>query len=479
MTKAFRYLAHSEIGLVRKNNQDSGYVSPTMLMVADGMGGAAAGDLASAVAINELKASDGDFRGKDMLELVAGAISRANDQIADLVRADPSLDGMGTTVCGVLFDGDRCALANIGDSRGYLLREGVMRRITRDHSWVQTLVDDGRISEAEALVHPHRSLILRVLNGHPSNTPDLDWLDVEPGDRLLFCSDGLCGLVTDADIAQVLVDSDPERVLQRLIAMAHHEGGLDNITIVLADVVDGEGTTGTQVLGAAAELDLSVGGEDTAILRADDAEPGDTRPRPDPGAADRAERIRYSPTDRRRASGWAKLVLAILLPLLALGGGAYGWYSYIQTKLFVGANDDAVAIFRGIPDKPLGLPLSSVFEQQDTKIGDLPPFYRERVLNTIPVDGVDAARATVSELKVLAERCVQQRQTRATATAAPSPSASPSTSPSGSPSPVPSSSLSQTPQHSPGAEPGGTTSPSVSPSPSPSSSPTNGAPEDC
>ena len=118
MPKAFRTLAHSEIGLVRKNNQDSGYVSATMLMVADGMGGAAAGDLASAVAIKELEATDGNFTGKDMLEVVAGALARANDKIADLGVADPAVSGMGTTVCGLLFDGESAALANIGDSRG-------------------------------------------------------------------------------------------------------------------------------------------------------------------------------------------------------------------------------------------------------------------------------------------------------------------------------------------------------------------------
>ena len=148
MSLALRYLAHSEIGLVRRNNQDSAYTSPTMLMVADGMGGAAAGDLASAVAINELRQTDADLAGKDLLEVAKGAITRANDHIRDLVSLDPSLDGMGTTVCGLLFDGERLAVANIGDSRAYRLRDGQFERITRDHSWVQTLVDDGRITEA-------------------------------------------------------------------------------------------------------------------------------------------------------------------------------------------------------------------------------------------------------------------------------------------------------------------------------------------
>ena len=144
-------------------------------MVADGMGGAAAGDLASAVAINELRETDADFTGQDMIDVASGAIARANDRIRDLVSLDSSLDGMGTTVCGLLFDGERLAVVNIGDSRGYRLRDGVFERITRDHSWVQTLVDDGRITEAEALVHPHRSLILKVLNGSRPTCPISRW----------------------------------------------------------------------------------------------------------------------------------------------------------------------------------------------------------------------------------------------------------------------------------------------------------------
>ena len=173
MTLALRYQAHSEIGLVRKNNQDSAYVSPTMLAVADGMGGAAAGDLASAVAISALKAADGEHVGEEMLTAFASAIEHAAEQIRDLVESDPALDGMGSTVCGVMFDGTHLGVANIGDSRAYRYREGRLQRITRDHSWVQTLVDEGRITEAEALEHPHRSFILRVINGAPQHQPDL------------------------------------------------------------------------------------------------------------------------------------------------------------------------------------------------------------------------------------------------------------------------------------------------------------------
>ena len=290
MSLTFRSTAHSEIGLVRKNNQDSAYVSPTMLMVADGMGGAAAGDLASAVAIDELRDSDADFRESDMLEVAAAAIGRANERIRELVALDPSLDGMGTTVCGLLFDGERLAVANIGDSRGYRLRDGHFERITRDHSWVQTLVDDGRITEAEALVHPHRSLILKVLNGQPTHTPDLEMADVQAGDRYLICSDGLCGMVTDAAIGEVIGGDDPEQVVDSLVKIAYAEGGLDNITIILADVVDDGPAGETMVLGAAAEIDLDVAADDI-----DDTRQIPTGPRPDPGAREKAELARYLP----------------------------------------------------------------------------------------------------------------------------------------------------------------------------------------
>ena len=170
--------AHSEIGLVRKNNQDSGYFSPTMLLVADGMGGAAAGDLASTVAVKAIEKADRRLQGEAMLEALAGTLAKANDQLADLVAHNHRLEGMGTTVTGVMFDGEQLGMVHIGDSRGYRLRDGKLEQLTRDHSWVQSLVDEGKISEEEAATHPHRSLLLKVLNGQPTHTPDVEMVDV-------------------------------------------------------------------------------------------------------------------------------------------------------------------------------------------------------------------------------------------------------------------------------------------------------------
>ena len=240
MALSLKVAAHSEIGLVRSNNQDSAYVSPTMIAVADGMGGAAAGDLASAVAVRELRRVDALNRpeapgerlaGEQMLEALGGALTKANDALADLVVSDRSLEGMGTTVCGLMFSGSQYGIAHIGDSRGYLLRDGEFRQLTHDHSWVQSLVDEGKITPAEAAEHPHRSLLLKVLNGQPPHIPDYQLVDAKLGDRLLFCSDGLSGMIDDDVIAELVAStSDLDAAVAALTKAARAGGGLDNIT---------------------------------------------------------------------------------------------------------------------------------------------------------------------------------------------------------------------------------------------------------
>ncbi len=432
MTLALRYVAHSEIGLVRKNNQDSAYVSPTMLVVADGMGGAAAGDLASAVAIRELRNVDGDHTEQDMLAALEAAITQAGAQISDLIASDPALDGMGSTVCGVMFDGTSLGVANIGDSRAYRLRDGVLTRLTHDHSWVQTLVDEGRITEAEALEHPHRSLILRVINGQPQHVPDLELTEVHLGDRLMVCSDGLCGMVTDAAI-EAHLGGERETALNALVALAHAAGGLDNITIIVADVVEGERSGPAEVLGAAASLDLEAPFDTvTAPLHLPD-EDGEG-PRPDPAAGEDA---RYAPTAERPRWAWVKLALALALPLALIAAGIGMWYSYTRTQYFVGANGPTVAIFRGVPDQVLHLPLSEVVENDSTLLADLPTTYRDQVNATIPSSSLEAAQRTVYQLRDISQICLAVRHAREQASATPAPSPSPSGSQPASPATAP------------------------------------------
>lgn len=443
MALTLSYDAHSEIGLVRTTNQDSAYVSPTMLMVADGMGGAAAGDLASAIAIWELERTDADLPVRvaaakaereadgepvpsgedepgelvDVLTVLASTLARANDRLIERVEDDPALSGMGTTVCGFVLAEDRLAVANIGDSRAYLVRDGELHRVTRDHSWVQSLVDDGRITEDEALEHPHKNLVLKVLNGAAQHEPDLGWLDIQAGDRLMICSDGLCGLVTDAAMAPVLIASKSrEETLDELVALAHAAGGHDNITIVLADV-DNDGLIGTpEAFGAADRLGSPDNAEHTQSFSSAQADPE--------GIHERAmtEAERYALSGRRRPSAWVKIGLAILVPILALGVGAGMWYRYAQSQYFIGPSQEYVALFQGVPDRILGQRLATLVEaDKGTRVADLPPYYAEHVRSTIKVNNLNAARSTMSELKEKAAACVAQRKERARATATPTP----------------------------------------------------------
>lgn len=417
MALALRYLAHSEIGLVRKNNQDSAYVSPTMLVVADGMGGAAAGDLASAIAVELLSKVDAEHpAGEDMLTSLGTAISDSSDLINELVATDPSLDGMGSTACVLMFDGENLALANIGDSRAYRFRSGELTRLSRDHSWVQSLIDEGKLTEAEALEHPHRSLILKVINGQPQHTPDLELLDVQAGDRLLLCSDGLCGLVTD-DVIAARISGDRQDVMDAMIRVAHLEGGLDNITIIIADVVDGEPEGEPQILGAAELIDIeAVNTESTLVQRLADQAPE--------AAPVEGEVVRYSPTAKRRGLAWLKVLAAVLVPLLIVGAGGFLWYSYTQEQFYVGAHDEYLGIYQGVPEPVFGLPLSRLVQPDATLVSDLPTYYQEQVKQTIPASSLDGARATLVMLQEKAAQCIEVRNS-----ASPSPSTTPTAQP--------------------------------------------------
>jgi PPM family protein phosphatase len=441
MTLQLRYVTHSEIGLVRKNNQDSGYASPHLLVVADGMGGAAAGDLASAVAIDIIRKIDDPSTGEQMLEVLARAIHQANDKIAELVESDLSLEGMGTTVTGAMFDGAQLGLAHIGDSRAYLLRDGHLDRLTHDHTWVQSLVDDGKISESEAAMHPHRSLLLKVLNGQPTNDPDLAMVPVVAGDRLMFCSDGVCGLIDDDVIEAALQLPDLNDAAERLVVESLHEGGIDNITVIVADVVESGGSNDIIVLGAASEQPIPTDGvlrgqpaeddgiEDTLVTKLADFEPPPTD-----------DEERYSPQAPHQRRFRKPLIglLALVLVAVAGLGIAYGW---TRTQYFVGADQDKVAIFQGLSDSLPGLSLSRVYEVQQLTVSELPPFYQDQVKANIDVSSLDSARATVAELSDAAERCASPQPTASPQpkpTTGSRPAPTPSKKPNSKPAPTPS-----------------------------------------
>jgi PPM family protein phosphatase len=371
------------------------------------MGGAAAGDLASAVAIDTIRKIDGPTSGDQMLEVLSGAIHQANDKIAELIESDFSLEGMGTTVTGAMFDGVQLGLAHIGDSRAYLYRDGHLQRLTHDHTWVQSLVDDGKISESEAAIHPHRSLLLKVLNGQPTNDPDLTMLRVTVGDRLMFCSDGVCGLIDDEVIETALQLPDLVKAAERLVVESLHEGGIDNITVIVADVVESNGRDEVIVLGAASEQPISRPGaprrrlpddeddaaDDTLVTNLADLEP---TPVDDEG--------RYDPQAPHRGRFRKPLIGLLALVLIAAAGLGIA-YAWTRTQYFVGADRDKVAIFQGLSEGLPGLSLSRVYEVQQLTISELPPFYQDQVKAKIDVPSLNSARATIAELSAAAERC--------------------------------------------------------------------------
>ena len=409
MTLQLRYVAHSEVGLIRKNNQDSGYASPHLLLVADGMGGAAAGDLASAVAIDTIRKIEAPTNGQQMLEVLANAIHDANAKIAELIESDVSLEGMGTTVTGAMFDGVELGLAHIGDSRAYLFRDGHLDRLTHDHTWVQSLVDDGKISETEAAMHPHRSLLLKVLNGQPTNDPDLIRVPVKAGDRFMFCSDGVSGLIDDDVIDAALQISDLDKAVERLVAESLHEGGIDNITVIVADVVESGGSDEVVVLGAASGDPIRAPGVPRRQLAEDSDEDADTAitSLADLEAIPTDDEQRYDPRAPHRRRFRKPLIGLLVLVLIAVAGLGMA-YAWTRTQYFVGADQEKVAIFQGLSENLPGLSLSRVYEVQQLTVSSLPPFYQEQVRAKIEVPSLDSARATVAELAVAAERCAPQ-----------------------------------------------------------------------
>jgi PPM family protein phosphatase len=236
-TLAVRYAVHSDIGLHREDNEDSAYAGARLLAVADGMGGHAGGEVASAAVIEALQPLDTQVPAGELLSALDHAVRRASSALRDRVRDDPSLRGMGTTLTALLWSGSQLGLVHIGDSRAYLVRDGEVFQITHDHTVVQALLDEGKITAGEAASHPQRSLLLRAL-GDGSSEPDLQLREARPGDRYLLCSDGLHEVAAADAIAEVLLTvSDPDQAASDLVALAIDGGGPDNITCIVADVV--------------------------------------------------------------------------------------------------------------------------------------------------------------------------------------------------------------------------------------------------
>ena len=400
-----RFAARTDTGLRRTSNQDSGYASARLIAIADGMGGAAAGDLASATTMNIIRTLDRDHTD-DPRSALLQAVRDANRRLGEISSADPSVDGMGTTLEAMLWDGERFVTAHIGDSRSYRLRDGELTQLSRDHTFVQSLVDEGKITAAEARVHPHRSLLLRVLLGRADNEPDIGEVDAQAGDRYLLCSDGLTDMVDDATIAEALALDSLEQAADRLVELALAGGGLDNVTVVIGELVESiDEPSEPQLVGAAAD-----------------------RPRRRPSAAETTatiapppdvEELRYSYVPPPRW-GWLRYALVIGVALLVLVAGAVALYRVSQSQYFVGVSNDRVAIYRGVDADLPFISLNSVADETDIPLSALTSVNRDLVVDGIEARDLADAEATVARLRATRAKPQQKPPT-------PSDSASPAT----------------------------------------------------
>lgn len=404
---ALHYAARSHVGLVRDSNQDSGYAGPHLLVVADGMGGHAGGDVASSTAIGALAPLDDDSHGSRALQHLEDAIGTANVHLQEIAQEQPELAGMGTTVTALLRTGNKLAVAHIGDSRAYLLRQGQLIRMTHDHTFVQSLVDEGRITAEDAEHHPHRSMVTRVLTGHEGDEPDVSWRELHHGDRYLICSDGVSGFVAQDTITEIMADQPgPDEAADRLVDLALRAGGQDNITAIVADVVrlsDEEGpSTQPQVVGAAAARQLDRAVPDTPAARAAAL----TR------TATGAPELAAMPSEDTAASGRGavtRLVLSSVLALVVLAGLGYAGWLWTQQQWFVAAKGDKVTVYRGIDQQVGPLSLSTVDQVTDVSLADLPDFYRNRITQGVPAAGRDKAQEVVADMRNQAQACIRAK----------------------------------------------------------------------
>jgi serine/threonine protein phosphatase PrpC len=416
MTLALRYAVRSDVGLLREGNEDSAYAGPHLLAIADGMGGHAAGEVASAVAISALAPLDDEVPGLDMLGALADAVAKANARLHDMSAADPSMEGMGTTLTAMLWSGARMALVHIGDSRAYLLRDGEFYQITRDHTLVQSLLDDGRINADEAATHPQRSLILRALDSRTDAEPDLSLREAQAGDRYLLCSDGLTDVVTEETLHRTLLTiEEPAEAVIQLIDLANRAGGPDNITCIVADAIDSataaQPPTEVSVVAGAVS---NQGGRpmaraDTPATRAHRL----TQPPPseldsrDPGSLNGSMAHDGDDPERGYRRRWPIVTtILVVLVVVILGGGFAAW-SYTQRQYYVGEDAGQVVIFRGVNVKLAGISMSSVYKRTGIPVNQVTTDDRTQISSTITASSLGDANVIVTNIKTAAATCAQ------------------------------------------------------------------------
>ena len=335
--------SRTDIGCLRDHNEDSLVVTPPLFAVADGMGGHAAGEVASEIAVRVLSElapehPDGEALGR--------AIEEANRAVIQAAREGRGRQGMGTTMTAAMLEGERLVIAQVGDSRAYLLHQGKLQQLTRDHSLMADMIEAGQLTPEEARTHPQRSVITRALGSDAHLHPDIYEINVETGDRLLICSDGLSGMIFDDQIENTLRRvQDPQRCASQLVNEAIAAGGHDNVTVIVADV------TG------------------------------------------------YAEVRRKKLARKTKLSIALVLVLFAaiVAGAAWGTQTYLNTAAYLANDNGKVAVYRGVPGSVLGLSFSHQERTTDVTVADLQPGVANRLNEGIRVDDMEAADALVKE----------------------------------------------------------------------------------
>lgn len=338
--------SRTDIGCVREQNEDSLVVAPPLFVVADGMGGHAAGEVASEIAVSTIQENAPQHADPEDL---GHAVEVANRAIIDAALAGQGREGMGTTCTACMLEGDRLAIAQVGDSRAYLLHQGMLTQLTRDHSLMANMIEAGQITPQEARTHPNRSVITRALGNDISTTPDLYEINVEAGDRLLVCSDGLTSMVEDDGIAAIMNrQPDPQRCAAALVNEAIAQGGADNVTVIVANV---EGN----------------------VTRA-----------------------------RKRIARRTKITVALVFVLLLgiVGLAAWGGSTYLHNTAYLAQNEQGyVEVYRGVPGDVLGFSYSELVETTDVKVSDLSPSAAERITQNMRVNSVDEALELVNSYR--------------------------------------------------------------------------------
>ena len=384
--------ARSDVGRVRDGNEDSYLIQEPFFVVADGMGGHVAGDVASRIAVQTIGEKTQDGAGPEVLE---AAVKAANEAIWRKAQGDPSLHGMGTTCTLVLVTDSEIHLAHVGDSRAYLFRNGELEQITDDHTLVARMVREGRLRPEDAEHHPQRNIITRTLGVDQDVEVDLKTIPLQRGDVVLICSDGLSSMVDSGAIRDVLArERDPQQAADGLIDIANEAGGEDNITAVVLAFDDGENAVGHAAASVTSEVGAAAGGRQESV------QPG-ARAHDVSGTFKVPERMVV--TRARRRSRPVLTTIIIVLAVFIAGAFAFKYW-IVDSSYYVAATEDGhVAIYQGLPDEVLGMTFQEQLEVSDVMVDDLPTFLMEDVDAAIEVGSLSEARETLANLEERAQ----------------------------------------------------------------------------